>query len=55
MSSEEQQIPVQDDGEAQIDSNVDAQGEDELTSQSEQKQLRKEAGDLDESNILDDS
>ncbi len=54
MSAQEEQIPIQD--ESVEDTNVDAQAEDEVAaSGSEQKQLRAEASELDESNIIDNS
>ncbi|KDN49900.1 hypothetical protein K437DRAFT_222094, partial [Tilletiaria anomala UBC 951] len=48
-------IPIQNDGEAQADTRVDASGEDELTWRSNVQQLQSEAQNLDMSNILDDS
>lgn len=53
---EEQNDIVDDEGNQQVEeTNVDAGGEDELTSKSDDKQLQAEASDLDQSNIIDDT
>jgi hypothetical protein len=53
---EEQNAIVDDEGNQQVEeTNVDAGGEDELTSKSDDKQLQAEASDLDQSNIIDDT
>lgn len=54
MSAQEEQIPIQD--EQVEDTQVDAQAEDEVVSkESDQNQINKDAAELDQNNIIDDS